>query len=391
MANYIVKLPRKEEIVIAEEKRHREKFPNCYPSPTCWSVEVNIDLFILAILDCETAGIDIRKTMDKLINRAPWQRKIINAPLIVGRIFWASDKRLIKRKISKELSEMKVTDAALRDIGEAFIKCYKVAERFNIVGSYRNDDRFRYWCHFKMNDDDNTFNRIVLRGWYKETQEDYAKKNATIKNVLYLLTFWDEYMDLNFDEMANLDSYTKNQVNSTVSDKLKNALRYLQKLHYFFDQMYSELEVVDGRLRRINKVFPTELYTPLLANVESMLVKLTKLSDKLEYVSKAHCTLDRSTFNFSVLDNAVYTMKYVHDVWEQVAYTASVININTRKHIKNSDERTPSVYRDMKEKYEKCKLKASERQMMKYGYSCYGPRYSRLPNNGKDARMRIFI
>ena len=68
MANYIVRLPRKEEIVIAEEKRRREKFPNCCPSPAYWSVEVNIDLFILAILDCETAGIDIRKTMDKLIN-----------------------------------------------------------------------------------------------------------------------------------------------------------------------------------------------------------------------------------------------------------------------------------------------------------------------------------
>ena len=54
MANYVVKFPRSVEVMQKElEERIKEGYPNWTPRAYI-SCEINIDLFILAVLDCDT-------------------------------------------------------------------------------------------------------------------------------------------------------------------------------------------------------------------------------------------------------------------------------------------------------------------------------------------------
>ena len=75
MANYVVKFPRSVEVMQKElEERIKEGYPHWTPRAYI-SCEINIDLFILAVLDCENSGIMIRKTMEALVLLAPWKHR----------------------------------------------------------------------------------------------------------------------------------------------------------------------------------------------------------------------------------------------------------------------------------------------------------------------------
>ena len=75
MANYVVKFPRSVEVMQKElEERTKEGYPNWTPRAYI-SCEINIDLFILAVLDCENSGIMIRKTMEALVLLPPWKHR----------------------------------------------------------------------------------------------------------------------------------------------------------------------------------------------------------------------------------------------------------------------------------------------------------------------------
>ena len=389
MANYVVKFPKSEEAMQKElEERIKEGYPNWTPRP-CISCEINIDLFIIAVLDCENSGIMIRKTMEALVLPPPWKhRKYKNVEVIVGKMFWASSKKLLSYKL-RFLNEVGPTVTFYHELGAAFIKCFKVAERYDIVrAAKRNTDAYRYWCEFKLGERNYEFEHILLKHWYSKTQEEPAKKAASINNVLYMLTLWDDYVSLDLDILGDINTYVRKDYSpSTNVNKVTKALEYLRILAYFLRKTYSEFEVVDGKVKRITKAFPTELYTPIIAKVQSTFDDVLKISEKLNYLAGAQHTLDTTTLNFHVLHNLCYDMKYLHEMLWSILSTAYDINVNVRREFKKVDKHFLSVFTD--NSYNKAMAEDKHTKEV-FGYYCHGPRYSRMPRNGADMRAFIF-
>ena len=389
MANYVVKFPRSEEVMQKElEERIMEGYPNWTPR-SCISCEINIDLFILAVLDCENSGIMIRKTMEALVLPPPWKhRKYKNVEVIVGKMFWASSKKLFSYKL-RFLKEIAPTVTFYHELGAAFIKCFKVAERYDIVrAAKRNTDAYRYWCEFKLGERNYEFEHILIKHWYSKTQEEPAKQAASINNVLYMLTLWDDYVSLDLDILNDINTYVRKDYSpSTNVNKVNKALEYLRTLAYFLRKTYSEFEVVDGRVRRITKTFPTELYTPIIAKVQSTFDDVLKISEKLSCLAKAQHTLDTTTLNFHVLHNLCYDMKYLHEMLWSILSTAYDINVNVRREFKKVDKHFLSLFND--DSYSKAMAEDKHTKEV-FGYYCHGPRYSRMPRNGEDMRAFIF-
>ena len=389
MANYVVRFPRSEEIVQKElEERIEKGYSN--PTPRAYiSCEINIDLFILAVLDCENSGIMIRKTMEALVLPPPWKhRKYKNVEVIVGKMFWASSKKLFNYKV-RFLNEVAPTVTFYHELGAAFIKCFKVAERYDVVrAANRNTDAYRYWCEFKLGESNYDFEHILIKNWCRKTQEEPAKKAASINNVLYMLTLWDSYVSLDLNILSDINTYAKKDYSPHSNvNQVNKALKYLRTLAYFLRKTYSELEVVDGKVKRITKAFPTELYTPIIAKVQSTFDDILRISKRLDCLAKAQHTLDDTTVNFHILHNLCYDMKYLPDILRGILSTAYDINVNVRKEFKRVDRYFLSVFTD--DNYSKAMAEDKHTKEV-FGYYCHGARYSRMPRTGLDTRAFIF-
>ena len=168
---------------------------------------------------------------------------------------------------------------------------------------------------------------------------------------------------------------------------MNKAVEYLRALAYFLRKTYSELEVVDGKVKRITKAFPTELYTPIIAKVQSTFDDILKISERLDYLAKAQHTLDTTTLNIHILHNLCYDMKYLHDILRGISSTAYDINVNVRKEFKRADRHFLSVFTD--DSYSKAMAEDKHTKEV-FGYNCHGARYSRMPRNGVDMRALIF-
>ena len=389
MANYVVKFPRSKEVMQKElEERIKEGYPNWTPRAYI-SCEINIDLFILSVLDCENSGIMIRKTMEALVLPPPWKhRKYKNVEVIVGKMFWASSKKLFNYKV-RFLNEVAPTVTFYHELGAAFIKCFKVAERYDVIrAAKRNTDAYRYWCEFKLGENNYEFEHILIKNWYSKTQEEPAKKAASINNVLYMLTLWDSYVSLDLDILSDINTYVRKDYSPYSNvNKVNKALKYLRALAYFLRKTYSELEVVDGKMKRITKVFPTELYTPIIAKVQSTFDDILRISGRLDCLAKAQNTLDTTTLNIHILHNLCYDMKYLYDILRGILSTAYGINVNVRKEFKRADRHFLSVFTD--DSYSKAMAEDKHTKEV-FGYFCHGSRYSRMPRNGVDMRAFIF-
>ena len=383
MANYVVKFPRSEEVM-------QKELEECNWTPrSCISCEINIDLFILAVLDCENSGIMIRKTMEALVLPPPWKhRKYKNVEVIVGRMFWASSKKLFNYKV-RFLKEIAPTVTFYHELGAAFIKCFKVAERYDVIrAAKRNTDAYRYWCEFKLGERNYEFEQILIKHWYSKTQEEPAKKAASINNVLHMLTLWDSYVSFDLEVLGDINTYVRKGYSPyTNVSRVNKALEYLRTLAYFLRKTYSEFEVVDGKVRKITKAFPTELYTPIIAKVQSTFDNILKISEKLSYLAEAQHTLDTTTLNFHVLHNLCYDMKYLHETLWSILSTAYDINVNVRREFKKVDKHFLSLFND--DSYSKAMAEDKHTKEV-FGYYCHGPRYSRMPRNGVDMRAFIF-
>ena len=389
MANYVVKFPRSVEVMQKELEERIEKGYSDWTPRSYIKCEINIDLFILAVLDCENSGIMIRKTMEALVLPPPWKhRKYKNVEVIVGKMFWASSKKLFNYKV-RFLDEVEPTVTFYHELGAAFIKCFKIAERYNVIkAARRNTDAYRYWCEFKLRESNYEFEHILIKHWYSRTQEEPAKKAASINNVLYMLTLWDNYVSLDLDILSDINTYVRKDYSPHSNiNRVNKALEYLRTLAYFLRKTYSELEVVDGKVKRITKAFPTELYTPIIAKVQSTFDDILKISERLSYLSKARHTLDNTTINFHVLNNLCCDMKYLHDVLWSILSTAYDINVNVRREFKRADRHFLFVYTD--DSYSKAMAEDKHTKEV-FGYYCHGSRYSRMPRNGVDMRAFIF-
>jgi hypothetical protein len=296
------------------------------------------------------------------------------ADIIVGRIAWASSKKFLNNEL-KCLGDIEVTDKFLKDFGAAIIKCWYVAERFTLPGSDRNDARFRYWVTFKMPEDNYNFGSLVISRYYRDTQYEFAKRGTSLNNVVYFLSLWDKYFDkINIEDIVSFDTYLKNATNTKVYDSLKSALNYLELLRYFVSKSYTDIQVINGKPRRITKVFPTEILAYYLQKTQTLMNKLKEVDETFSILLYAKDTLPSETFNFYYCENVIYEIHLLWTTFDCIIYYVTDTNVNFRKVVKMWQQHLLNTFMDTQERYKEMLTSKDARMKQCFGYYMWGPR-----------------
>lgn len=385
MASYKVYVPRQAAYI----EKEKQQYPNSNICETR-EIEVNIDILISIIYKCEENGIMLRRTLEALTSSKFCKPKH-NAALVIGRIISTNNCWAVSGTIL-QLREGIVTDVLKRDFGAALIKAFRIADKFWLSNESRCDDRFRYWVRFRMQDDDYHFRSFIQHEtWYSKTQIEYVKKNFHISNGVDMLSMWKDYIStINISKLTDLNNYKKNETNYfETRGKIDKAINYFYFVRRCLITSYSEVMKVEGKLKRVERTFPTEFVTPLILESEPLLKKLHDTAEEMSVLSSAAETLDGGTFNFNVYDTTWRYMKQLYEMLDTLTYTIADSNINFLKIMK-ADKHQVNTYRRFSEDRIRGEKKWAERHNRAFGYQLYGHRYSRMPITG-DVRKRIFI
>ena len=332
----------------------------------------------------------LRRTLEALASTR-FRKPKYNADLVIGKIISTNNCWAVSGTIL-QLREGIITDAVKRSFGAALIKAFRIADKFWLSNETRCDDRFRYWVHFRMADDDYHFRTFFQhKTWYSKTQVEYVKKYFHISNAVDIVTMWKDYIsNINTACLTDLNNYKKGEARyNDTAGKIDHAVDYLFAIRRCVLTSYSEIMEVDGKLKRIDRAFPSEFVTPLIVESEALIKKLYKISEEMSLLSDAAETLDSSTFNFRVYDDTWRSMMQLYTVFDTLTYTITEHNLNFLKIMK-ADRHAVNVYHMFKDdidKFEKC---WADKYKRAFGYSFYGNRYSRMPRTS-DIRKRIFI
>jgi len=388
MASYRIVVVRKDEFVEADNKRYAEQGRN-WKACEVYHISFNIDMLIKIIEKCEDSGIYVRRTLAALCPSWKTSKVDKKVPLIIGRIVSTNNCWEVEGT-TQQLHEGVINDMLLRDFGNAIIKCYRIAEKYDIIkAAQRCDDRFRYWVHFTMCNDPWNFEHLILKKWFGNKQYEYAYRYIHLSNALTLLEKWDEYTSSlkNTEEFTDLNNYTQRFVMRVNVEVLIRAINYLRILSHLVGRNFYTNIAVDGVVKRTRISFPSELLTPYLADLKVVIEKLNVAQKSMQPLTDASDTLDCTTFNIYVWDDVARDIRILYDIYDAlISYTVD-LNLDTRKTIGTKYWRR---FSEIKPEIRKVKEPSADKKIAwTYGYNYYGCRYSRLPRVG-DNRVAVF-
>ena len=167
--------------------------------------QFNIDILIDIIEAYKKNGINLRALLE-FFNNSDFTNlgKEIFKLSLTGSV--KSLNRL--REMTGKTEIYKVTETFYESLGKTIVRAYNIAEKYSVVSACRNDDRYRYFCKYKLYDRTYLFEEIVVKRWYKETMIPEALFNRSSSNVCYMLANFEEYLRLDYDMYTDLKNYS---------------------------------------------------------------------------------------------------------------------------------------------------------------------------------------
>ena len=258
----------------------------------------NRDILTVLILRCEEDGFMLRNNLEYYSSV-----KGVDFSSKLGKEVWPYLSRVC-RELRAIVNTCETTETTYSDVGKALLKCYRVLTKFDITKSSRCDDKFRYWCNFKMNEDNYLcVDDIVFAKTFTPKQADYAKKCFGTNNVTRYISYWDNYIisEEELDLLLSLNAYSEqkdDKVGKAVA-KLCNFEQYLKNFFVLVSCAVSDIIAVEGKKRRITRLVNYELYMPKLIESQHIFKKIKGLGEYVTSLGRVMPYIDSDCFNNS--------------------------------------------------------------------------------------------
>lgn len=291
MAKYKITFPRREDIIEEERVRH----PNWTPCLTNW-YDFGIDDLIIVIEACERNGVMLRDILYDM----HYTKEGITATEL-GKLVWEQKALTYISDMKRQLKETYDTQAktVYTAIGDACLRSYKVAMNFNIGGANRNDDRYRYYCNFRVDDTPWFVEDIMIKDYYTDKMKDYIRRHYSMKCFLYIISKFDEYLFSDISSLFEFKNYIRNKVNSNIFNKIGKMSKYFELLEFMTRFKVSDID----RGRRVHRIIPIELYAAKLAEVRLLIQKIKEAWKFLDTLQETQDYIDEDEINFVAVSN----------------------------------------------------------------------------------------
>lgn len=204
--------------------------------------QFNIDILIAIIDAYKKRGIDLRKRLENKFTDCDCYKlgkEIFN----FGLVDTIKSLKDLKTMVSKT-DTYKITPRFYLDLGKTIKRAYLIAERFSISGACRNDDRYRYFCKYHLNNFSYIFEDIVVKKYYKETMESEAILNRNLANITWVIANFIENVRLDYGLYSDIKNYRfESKIGLHYLSSV--ALKYLEAIYscLFYSSKNEELNV----------------------------------------------------------------------------------------------------------------------------------------------------
>lgn len=346
MANYEVRFLKTEENLAKE----RERWSSASPFSSTY---IGLDFLIDVILHAERDGVMLRDRLE-YYDRV----KNVDFSAKLGRESWKYIQEVSNKKNNfhyhlegngNELRNAVPTETLHSEIGKIFLKCYRVAKKFNVLNSKRCDDRFRYWCIFNM-DESNflMFEDIVMERLFYKNQREFALKYGMGRNnFTRLIAKWDEYVDFEdlLDKFFALNMFSREEHKEEQIEfrkKLVKLNKYLEEVSDLAKNKVMEIFTdFDGIKRRKQISINSELYVEKLRQVKPLMEKLARFYKFSLDICKVQFFVDSEIISWDLLGTVNYFVEQILKSYQWFVDETLKFDMNSRNFIKSdrlSDE-----------------------------------------------------